>query len=117
MPLWSPIPRVCSRDRRIHGVASLDGSGKIPQAQVPQLGAGYFAGPFGPTATFAASATNTPARSCDWNLGATGVPFYPEAYMSLLVRQSIWAVRWSKSGEQRSHGLRRGHPGQPRQGS
>jgi len=68
------------------GVASLDGSGKIPTAQVPELGAGYFAGPYGPTATFAASATNTPAKICDWNLGATGVSFYPEAYMSLLVK-------------------------------
>jgi hypothetical protein len=68
----------------ITGVASLDGTTKIPLVQVPALGAGFISGPWGPTATFAGSATNTPIKICDWNIGATGVSFYPRVYMSLL---------------------------------
>lgn len=91
LPLtWVGVPSVAANSAAtppttaITGVASLDGSSKIPTAQVPVLGAGFVSGPFGPTATFAGSATNTPIKICDWNLGATGVSFYPRAYMSIL---------------------------------
>jgi hypothetical protein len=69
----------------VTGVASLDGTGKIPSVQVPTLGAGYLQGPYGPTATFSASATIAPIKIADWNIGAAGVSFVPEVYMSLLV--------------------------------
>lgn len=70
----------------VTGIASLDGSGKIPLAQVPTLGAGYLQGPYGPTATFSASTTATPIKIADWNIGPAGVSFVPEVFMSLLVK-------------------------------
>lgn len=70
----------------VAGIASLDGSGKIPAAQVPTLGAGYLAGAYGPTATFSASATFAPIKIADWNIGAAGVSFVPEVFMSMLVK-------------------------------
>lgn len=69
----------------VTGVASLDSTGKVPLAQLPAQGAGYLSGPWGPTATFSAAASTVPAKIADWNLGATGVSFYPRAWMSLLV--------------------------------
>lgn len=67
----------------VQGIASLDGSGKIPSAQVPVLGAGWVSGPFGPTATFSASATNAPQKIADWDIGAAGLSFQPEVWMSV----------------------------------
>lgn len=74
-----PVPAVT-------GIASLDSTGKIPPPQVPVLGAGYVAGPYGPTATFSASAVNVPAKIADWNIGAAGVAFQPVVSMSLLAK-------------------------------
>lgn len=70
----------------VQGVASLDSGGKIPTAQVPVLGSGFVSGAWGPTATFNASATTTPVKIADWNIGASGVPFQPMAFMSLLIK-------------------------------
>lgn len=65
------------------GVAPLDGNGDIPTANVPVLGASYILGPFGPTATYTASATSLPIKIADWNLGAMGITFFPQVYMTL----------------------------------
>jgi hypothetical protein len=65
------------------GVASLNSSGVIPTPQVPVLGASYILGPFGPTATFNASATSVPIKIADWNIGPTGVTFFPQVWMTL----------------------------------
>ena len=70
----------------VQGIASLDSTGKIPAAQVPVLGAGWVAGPYGPTATFSATATNAPQKIADWNIGAAGLSFQPHVYMSLLAK-------------------------------
>lgn len=63
------------------GVASLDGSSKVPQAQVPTLGAGILRGPWGPNQAFAATTTTTPAKIAQWNLGISGVIGQPWVWL------------------------------------
>lgn len=70
----------------VTGVASLDGSGKIPPAQVPTLGSGYMSGPWGPTATFSANTVSLPVKIADWNIGAAGISFQPMVFMSVLAK-------------------------------
>jgi hypothetical protein len=66
-----------------NGVAGLTG-GKIPSAQIPTLGQGYFKGPFGPTAINpVSSATTTPVKIADFAIGVQSVTFQPLAYASL----------------------------------
>ena len=71
-----PIPAVT-------GVAPLDNNGDIPVANVPVLGASYLLGPYGPTATYTASATSTPIKIADWNIGPVGITFFPQVWMTL----------------------------------
>lgn len=66
------------------GVATLDSGGHVPLAQLPSVGAGYVLGPFGPTAVFAGSASNTPLKIADWNIGVQPLEFLPWVFMSLL---------------------------------
>lgn len=57
------------------GVASLDGSAKVPTAQIPVLGAGILRGPYGPDQYFGGTTGTTPLKIAQWNpavLGYTG---------------------------------------------
>ena len=73
------------------GVATLNSDGTIPTLQVPALGQGYIKGPYGPTvgagttttAIYAGTATTTPVKIIDWNLGATALAFQPLVFISL----------------------------------
>lgn len=72
-----------------NGVATLDGSGLIPLSQFPAIGAGYVVGPFGPTATFAATgATTTPVKIADWNIGNQGITFQPLVFAAVMATAS-----------------------------
>lgn len=65
-----------------NGAASLDGSGKIPSAQIPTLGAGYVKGPFGPTSTFAVSGVeSTPQKVAEFAVGVQSVSFRPWCFV------------------------------------
>lgn len=68
-----------------NGVASLDGSGKIPSAQIPALGAGVIKGPFGATSTFDGTTGATPVKLVEWNIGVEALNFRPMVYLSALV--------------------------------
>lgn len=70
-----------------NGVASLDGSTKVPLAQLPTLGAGYLQGPYGTTAvnTVGGTTANTPLKIADFNIGAPGILFRPLAFMTVLL--------------------------------
>lgn len=69
------------------GVASLNGSTKIPTAQIPILGTGVLKGPYGVTSFASGTVTtgSTPALVCTWTIGATAVNFQPLVFMSLSV--------------------------------
>lgn len=66
------------------GVATLDSLGRIPDAQVPALGAGIFKGPYGITGIAAGTAGSTPVKIAEFALGATGVRFKPLVFMNIL---------------------------------
>ena len=66
------------------GVATLDSGGKIPLAQVPNLGVGFVKGPYGPTATFDATSSSSPVKIADFNIGAAGFTHQPMVFISLL---------------------------------
>lgn len=71
------------------GVATLDTNTLIPLSQFPAIGAGYAVGPFGPTATFAATGvTTTPVKIADWDIGAQGVSFQPVVFASVMTTAS-----------------------------
>lgn len=67
------------------GVAALDGLGDVPIAQMPVLGAGYIQGPYGVTATFTGSTSNTPFKIADWNIGLTSLSFRPLVFMQCFI--------------------------------
>lgn len=66
------------------GVATLDSLGRIPDAQVPALGAGIFKGPYGITGIAAGTAGATPVKIAEFALGVTGVRFKPLVFMNVL---------------------------------
>lgn len=68
-----------------NGVASLDDNGKIPVSQIPALGSGYLSGPFGPTVVYAVSASNTPLKIAEWEIGVESFVFQPLAFATVLV--------------------------------
>lgn len=88
LPTTAANPGANPPTAAITGVASLDGGSppKIPLGQVPVLGSGYMSGPYGPTTVFSAAATNLSVKIADWNLGATGLPFQPLVWMSMLIK-------------------------------
>lgn len=71
------------------GVAALDSGGKVPLAQMPVIGAGYLRGPFGPTALSYGTASATPIKIADWQIGTQGLPFRALAFMSLFVTSAM----------------------------
>lgn len=71
-----------------YGVASLDAGTKVPLAQMPNMGAGYFKGPFGTTAVATGTTTSTPLKIADWNLGLQSLQFRPWVYLSAFVQGS-----------------------------
>lgn len=63
-----------------NGVATLDGTSKIPLAQMPIGGVGYALGPFGPTAVNPGQTDTTPIKVASFNIGVQSIPFRPLAY-------------------------------------
>jgi hypothetical protein len=72
----------------VNGVASLDGTGKIPLSQIPVLGAPWVKGPYGPTGVFTATSSASPVKIADWNIGVAQFVFQPLVYMSLFAQTS-----------------------------
>ena len=70
------------------GVATLDSGGKLPQAQVPNLGVGYVKGAYGPTATYDGTSSSSPVRIADFNIGAAGFVHQPQVFMNLFASAS-----------------------------
>lgn len=68
-----------------NGVASLDSSGKIPSAQVPDKGSGTIKGRYGLTATFTGTTETTPLKIAEIHLGVTGVNFKALAFLTALL--------------------------------
>lgn len=68
-----------------NGVAFLDGgTATVPLAQMPPLGAGYVKGPYGPTHVQGATATTTPLKIADFDIGAQGITFFPLVFATVL---------------------------------
>jgi hypothetical protein len=74
------------------GVATLGSDGKVPQAQVPVLGAGTMRGPWGANQTFGGTTGITPLKIAQWNLGVSGVRGQPLVFMSTSVASTGRAV-------------------------
>jgi hypothetical protein len=68
-----------------NGVASLDGTGKIPAAQVPVLGTGVIKGPWGVTTTSTGTTGTTPLKIAGFTIGVTGFSFRPLVYLVALI--------------------------------
>jgi hypothetical protein len=77
-----------------YGVASLDASTKVPIAQLPNVGAGYLLGPYGPTAVSSAVSTgSTPVKIADWQLGLPSIQFRPLAYLVAFITSTVATAR------------------------
>jgi hypothetical protein len=73
-----------------YGTASLNSSTKVPLAQLPNVGAGYLVGPWGPTAVIAPVSTgSTPVKIADWNLGLPSVAFRPLVFFSAFITATV----------------------------
>lgn len=86
------------------GVATLNGSGKLPLAQTPTLGGGILKGPFGHTAAFSVTAaTTTPQKLADFPSGVTGVNCQILAFMTVIATSNfgrpVVEVRYSTTGD------------------
>lgn len=68
-----------------NGAAALDTATKIPLTQLPSIGAGIIAGPFGLTASFAGTTSAVPMKIADFNLGAAGLTFQPLVYLAAFI--------------------------------
>lgn len=73
-----------------NGVAELDVNSKIPASRFPALGTGYMLGPWGPTARFTATTSNTPAKIADWNIGVQGLSFVPQVFCTIFATCAEW---------------------------
>jgi hypothetical protein len=84
-----------------YGVATLDGAGRIPVAQVPVSGSGYILGPFGPTATGSGVTNATPIKVADWHIGTANYQFrvwvYLQAMVTALMGHPIIEIRMANS--------------------
>jgi hypothetical protein len=69
------------------GVAALDSGGKIPLAQLPNLGYSTLIGPYGCTNTYTGTTSGTtPMKIADWTIGV-GAPVGPLlVFMAVLVK-------------------------------
>lgn len=74
---------------QVNGVASLDSSGKIPLTQIPVLGAGVLKGPYGLTSVSTGTASSTPLKIAEINIGQSGVNFKPLTFLLALVTPSL----------------------------
>ncbi|QDH91876.1 hypothetical protein SEA_PHRAPPUCCINO_201 [Mycobacterium phage Phrappuccino] len=74
-----------------NGVASLDGAGRIPAAQVPALGFGVMRGPWGITSTFGGTTGRTPLKIAEFNIGRTTWNFQPLVYLTALIEATFKA--------------------------
>jgi len=85
------------------GVATLDGTGKLPAAQTPFLGAGILSGPFGHTASFNVTTGATPVKLADFPSGVTGVNCQLLAFMTVIATSTngrpVVEVRYSTTGD------------------
>jgi hypothetical protein len=86
------------------GVASLDGTGKLPTAQTPVLGGGILLGPFGHTAAFdVTNATTIPQKFADFPTGVLGVACQLMVFMNVIATSTIGRpvieVRYSTTGD------------------
>lgn len=83
------------------GAASTDATTKVPLAQMPNVGAAYIQGAWGPTAVAAGTTDATPLKIADWNIGAAGISCRPGvfllAFVSTLLGQPIIEIRISNS--------------------
>lgn len=71
----------------VTGVATLDTGGKVPLAQMPNLGVGYVLGPYGTTATAGGGSTaSTPVKIADFNIGTQSLNFHPWAFASVFIQ-------------------------------
>jgi hypothetical protein len=95
--LYAPASYYASQDALLvpnaakgvaNGVASLDGSSKVPSAQVPILGAGFFSGPWGPNTAFGGTTSATPIKIAQWDLGVSGVTGQPLVFLSTSVQST-----------------------------
>lgn len=71
-----------------NGVATLDGSSKLPLAQTPVLGGGILKGPWGYDSAFSGTTNDVPLKIAQWNVGVTSVTGFPMA----LFQASVLAV-------------------------
>jgi len=68
------------------GVATLDGSGKVPSAQLPTLGTSIARGPWGVSSVSSGTTTgNTPLKIAEYNIGVTGWRFQPLVFLVVQV--------------------------------
>jgi hypothetical protein len=71
-----------------YGVASLDGNGQVPLAQMPVLGAGYLLGPFGPTSPVTAQTAGVGGAAAqnfvNFAVGVQNIPFQPMVYATVI---------------------------------
>ncbi|WP_131813760.1 hypothetical protein [Mycolicibacter kumamotonensis] len=74
------------------GIASLDGDGKLPAAQIPALGFGTFRGRWGVSATYAGSTGTTPMKIAQFDLGVTGWSFQPWVFLVAQLQVSLEAT-------------------------
>lgn len=69
------------------GVASLDGTGRLPLGQAPNVGIGVLRGRFGITNEYAGTTSRSvPLKIADWQIGVLTIPCQVMAYMSVLVQ-------------------------------
>lgn len=71
------------------GVASLDPSGYVPLAQMPNMGEGYLIGPWGPIDAPQGSTGSTPLLIGDWNIGVANMQFRPLMFLLAYVYPSV----------------------------
>ena len=97
-----------------NGTATLDSGSKVPLGQIPVLGAGYLKGPFGPTAVFPSTATTTPVRIADFDIGVQSVSFRPLFYATVMASTvelrtsaSCWRKRSMLAGASSSSRVKR----------
>ena len=68
-----------------NGIATLDATGKIPAAQIPQLGSGYMRGPFGPTTVATFTGQTAMQTIATFNIGVQNIAAHPLCYATVLV--------------------------------
>lgn len=88
----------------MYGVASLDGTGKIPTSQIPVLGSGYILGPFGVTSVYQGSVTgsSSPLKIADIHVGVQNQTCSIHPYSIVMANSNnngapVVEARWATS--------------------